>query len=276
MTRFQGARLLPGQVVEMAVRACNALVAALVHSGQLTAAERVVRAMDDGATAPPNAYTLCIVMHAYGARRRWAAAREVWERLCRMQWVDTVGLNSWLATCFSCGEERLALQSFQRAKVELSGVAFDSVTFGTLISGLSSSGTRLGARRALQLWAEMVAADVPTDDAIVGHLFRACRLLDVDVALRLRVDLLGMGYDARKLSRHEDELLARLPPACEVLAQPEQWSATHSCLKGTPHLRAFPSPTHTPTLYSRPDPDPPLGRRSESSRQRTCPPSSRG
>merc|ERR1719424_345811 len=92
--------------------------------------------MDTGGAEGPDAYTLCILMRAYGARRQLDTAHALWERLYASGWVDTVSLNAWLAVCVANGAERLALQAFQRVKQAAPSVPLDRVTFATLISGL--------------------------------------------------------------------------------------------------------------------------------------------
>ena len=51
------------------VRTCNSLIAALGTSGELSSAERVLRAMDSGLAAPPNGHTLCLLMCSHAAAR---------------------------------------------------------------------------------------------------------------------------------------------------------------------------------------------------------------
>jgi len=209
------------------VRTCNALLAALATSGELPSAERVLQVMDSGLTHAPNAHTLCIMMRGFGAANHFGAARQSWERLVAAGWVDTVSLNAWLATCMACRQPRLAMQAFQMAKKSLPSVSLDRVTFGTLISGLTGpSSTGASARRAMQLWAEMRARGLLADRAIIASLFAAChRHLDVEVALRLRAELLAMGWPERRLREFSELLLSRLPPLMDVLAEPNRWAA---------------------------------------------------
>ena len=210
-------------------RTCNALLAALVSSGETASAERVLSAMERGAAEPPNAYSLCIMMRAHGGRRALAPAQAMWQRLCERQWVDTVALNTWLQVCMACGEQRRAMQAFQLAKSDMpsGSVRPDRVTFGTLINGLCTpSSSRSAARRALQLWAEMRDNGIAPDDGIVAALMRACqRHLEVEVALRLRRELLGLGWGEKRLQAHDAWLVEALPSLTEVMQEPSKWRA---------------------------------------------------
>lgn len=216
-----------GRVARLDVRTCNALLAALASSGEMASAERVLSAMDAGLAHAPNAYTLCIMMRGFGAAERFSAATQLWERTVRAGWVDTVVLNTWLATCMSTGQPRLAMQAFQEAKTSMPSVGLDRVTFGTLIAGLSGSlSTSASARRAMQLWAEMRARGLRPDRAIVADLFAVCsRHLDVEVALRLRAELLSQGWPERELRDFSMEMISRLPPLMDVLADTDKWAA---------------------------------------------------
>ena len=111
----------------MGTRTCNALLSALVALGELSSATRVLQAMDAGAAEPPNAYTLCIMMRAHGGRVDMRRAEDLWQRLETQGWIDTVGLNTWLQVCLSAGAPARALQAFQRAKVDLPALRFDTV-----------------------------------------------------------------------------------------------------------------------------------------------------
>lgn len=216
------------------VRTCNALLAALATSGELPSAERVLQVMDSGLAHAPNSHTLCIMMRGFGADNKFDAAQRVWERLVAAGWVDTVSLNAWLATCMTCRQPRLAMQAFQMAKSSLPIVRLDRVSFGTLINGLCApSSNSAAARRAIQLWAEMRTRGLLADRAIVSSLFAAChRHLDVEVALRLRAELLAIGWPERRLRDFSEPLLSRLPPLMDVLAEPNRWAA----------LGVFPAP----------------------------------
>merc|ERR1712087_357923 len=149
-------------------------------------------------------------------------------------WVDTVSLNAWLATCMASRQPLPAMQAFQMAKTSLPSVHLDRVTFGTLINGLCGPfSTSASARRAMQLWAEMCARGLRADRAIVKNLFAACnRHLELDVALRLRAELLAMGWPERRLREFSESLLSRLPPLRDVLAEPDKWA----------RLGVFPAP----------------------------------
>mmetsp|Transcript_21336 Transcript_21336/g.43154 ORF Transcript_21336/g.43154 Transcript_21336/m.43154 type:complete len:794 (-) Transcript_21336:377-2758(-) len=211
----------------MGTRTCNALLSGLVSAGETSSAVRVLQAMDRGQAEPPNGYSLCIMMRAYGARSDLARAEAVWRRLEGQGWVDNVALNTWLQVCLAAGSPKLALQAFQRAKVEWPSVRFDTVTFGTLINGLTrAQDGREGAQRALQLWAEMRDLKIPPDDAIVFALLNAAiRHLGVQVALRLRVEVLHLGWSARQLQRHDAALLVAMPSIAEVISDLEYWEA---------------------------------------------------
>ena len=210
------------------VRTCNALIAALATHNELPSARRVLLAMDTGAAAPANAYTLCILMRGYGAAGDRRSAYEMWDRLRTSRLVDTVGLNAWLATCLACGDERRALQAFQTVKAELPHVELDHVTFGTLIGGMCQAGrsTKTSTRRALSLWAEMRNLGLPADRGIIGALFAASlRHLDVEVALRLRAELLTSGWKESQLLEYSQQVVRRLPPLVDVLAHQSKWAA---------------------------------------------------
>ena len=226
-----------GGVPLTCVRTCNALIAALAACGEVDSASRVLSAMDRGAASEPNAFTLCIMMKAHGDRKQLRKASNIWQRIIQRQWADTVGLNTWLRVCMANGEREAALQAFQMAKSELSIAApADRVTFGTLIDGLTSDDTdgrsrgsnqlKADARRALQLWAEMRKKQIAPDDGIVGSLMTACRQhFGIEVALRLRVELLTMGWSAERLRSHDAKLLDYLPPLAEVMSSPTKWAA---------------------------------------------------
>jgi len=210
----------------MGTRTCNALLSALVALGELSSATRVLQAMDAGAAEPPNAYTLCIMMRAHGGRVDMRRAEDLWQRLETQGWIDTVGLNTWLQVCLSAGSPARALQAFQRAKVDLPALRFDTVTFGTLINGLTRLDTRDSTQRALQLWGEMRQLRLPPDDAIVSALLAATiRHLGAQSALRLRADVLSLGWPAAQLQRHNAALLAALPSTSEVVADLPKWRA---------------------------------------------------
>ena len=130
---------------------------------QVSSATHVLRAMEEGAAHPPNAYSYCIMMSAYGARNQLGNAERLWKLLWQQGWVDTVVLNCWLQACITNGEVQRALlapslwasactcsrwrplpsphqvpralQAFQTAKKELPSLQLDKVTFGTLING---------------------------------------------------------------------------------------------------------------------------------------------
>ena len=226
--RGPGTRVAPRPIVD--VRTCNALMLALTTAGELPSARRILAAMDARVAAAPNAFSYAILMHAHGARRQFGPASELWERLQREGLVDTVALNAWLATCMACGEVSRALQAFQHAKVSWSHVQLDRVTFASLIDGLCvprhRRSTRQGARRALQLWAEMRDRGLFPDRGIVAALFSACHEhLEIDVALRLRGELISLGWSERALREHSATLLQRLPPMRDVLAEPRRWAA---------------------------------------------------
>lgn len=209
------------------VRTCNALLSALVASGETESAVSVLEAMDRGAADHPNAYSLCIMMRAHGARGRIRQAHELWTRLCELRWVDTVGLNTYLSACMANGEQRRALQAFQTVKVDSPGVALDKVTFGTLINGLTTSrSTRAGTRRALQLWAEMRELGIAPDEGIVASLFSGIRRwLDVEYALRLRLELRALGWRAHQLRTYDEALRECLPSLAEVMGNLPYWEA---------------------------------------------------
>jgi hypothetical protein len=69
---------------------------------------------------------------------------------------------------------------------------------------------------------------IPPDAAIVSILMGACRRhCDVEVVLRLRAELLSLGWSPRHM-RGEDELLLQsnlLPSLAEVMANPMRWAA---------------------------------------------------
>jgi len=222
-----GTRAAPRPLLD--VRTCNALVLALTEVGELPSARRVLMTMDTGATEAPNAFTLAILMRAYGVKGEMRGAREMWSRCVREGVVDTVALNAYLASCMACSEEGVAMQAFQQAKVDLPHVALDRVTFATLIDGLcnprAKRSTSMGAKRALQLWAEMRTLGLAADAGIVSSLFVACeRHCHVEVALRLRAELLSMGWPERSLHQYSSALLLRLPPMMDVLREPERWA----------------------------------------------------
>ena len=214
----------------LGTRTCNALLAALVAEGEVTSAGKVLQAMEDGSSEPANAYSYCIMMAAYGSRRQLRQAEQLWKRLWEQGWVDTVALNAWIQVCVSNGEMRRALQAFQNTKAEQPNLVLDKVTFGTLINGLTRAhgefAKRATARRALQLWAEMRVLGLAPDDGIVASLFGAsCRHLGVDVALRLRVELVRLGWGQAQLRPHDRLLLDALPSLAEVMQEPDKWEA---------------------------------------------------
>ena len=76
---------------------------------QVSSATHVLRAMEEGAAHPPNAYSYCIMMSAYGARNQLGNAERLWKLLWQQGWVDTVVLNCWLQACITNGEVQRAL-----------------------------------------------------------------------------------------------------------------------------------------------------------------------
>jgi pentatricopeptide repeat protein len=193
----------------------------------MESAASVLAFMDRGGAQPPNAYSLCIMMRAYGARRQLKRADELWGRLRERQWLDTVGLNTYISACMACGEQRRALQAFQMVKAESPRVLLDKVTFGALINGLTTpKSPRAATRRALQLWAEMRDLGISPDAGIVASLFAGIRRhLDVEDALRLRRELLAMGWKPGMLRAHDARLRESLPTLSEVVGDLPKWAA---------------------------------------------------
>ena len=123
-----------------------------------------------------------------------------------------------------------ALQAFQTAKKELPSLQLDKVTFGTLINGLTraygANNNVASARRALQLWAEMRVLGLTPDARIVAPLFDACiRHVGVETVLKLRVELVRMGWSVAALRPHDQVLIAALPSLKEVLRDQPKWAA---------------------------------------------------
>ena len=92
-------------------RTCNALLAALVASGEITSAARVLAAMDAGVAAAADAYSLCIMMRGYGARRKLREVEGLWQRMLDGGLVDVVVLNTYLKACALSGDVPRALQA---------------------------------------------------------------------------------------------------------------------------------------------------------------------
>jgi hypothetical protein len=104
------------------------------------------------------------------------------------------------------------------------------VTFGTLINGLTrpygANNNVASARRALQLWAEMRLLGLAPDARIVTPLFDACtRHVGVETVLKLRVELVRMGWNVAALRPHDQVLIAALPSLKEVLRDQPKWEA---------------------------------------------------
>ena len=72
-----------------------------------------------------------------------------------------------------------------------------------------------------------LTVDLPSNPACEsGTLFSAClRHLDVEVALKLRAELLACGWQERQLLEYSQQLLTRLPPLVDVLADTDKWAA---------------------------------------------------
>ena len=139
-----------------------------------------------------------------------------------------------------------ALQAFQTAKKELPSLQLDKVTFGTLINGLTrpygANNNVASARRALQLWAEMRLLGLAPDARIVTPLFDACtRHVGVETVLKLRVELVRMGWNVAALRPHDQVLIAALPSLKEVLRDQPKWEALG--------VRLPPTLLESPPLY---------------------------
>ena len=115
-------------LVDRGARTCNALLAALVASDEVTSASRVLEAMDAGAAAAADGFSLGIMMRGYGARRQLGKVESLWRRITDAGSVDAVALNTYLNACARCGDVPRAMQAFQRAKVDLPSLTLDKVT----------------------------------------------------------------------------------------------------------------------------------------------------
>ena len=212
------------------VRVCNALLAALTAAemdGSMEGAQKVFALMRSGAAAPPDRYSLSLMLGGYARSRQIEDAYPIWAQLERRGSADVVALNCWLQVCVRSGHLRLALQSFQSVKSNSKALArsLDLVTFATLINALVASGLPAADARALRLWAEMRRAEIAPDPALVSAMLRACRSsLGVEVALRIRDDLISIGWSRRQLAPHDAVISGMLPSLAQIMEEPQKWA----------------------------------------------------
>ncbi|KOO33769.1 pentatricopeptide repeat-containing [Chrysochromulina tobinii] len=215
----------------------STLIHACVRDGQLGRARTILSWLgDDANPLRPDvwAYTALLrglLADSGGGARRVDEALALLDEMLKLGVSPNEATVSTLITgCFDRGNVPRALQAFQTAKKELPSLQLDKVTFGTLINGLTrpygANNNVASARRALQLWAEMRLLGLAPDARIVTPLFDACtRHVGVETVLKLRVELVRMGWNVAALRPHDQVLIAALPSLKEVLRDQPKWEA---------------------------------------------------